>query len=340
MWHLRFITANIAVKLRGRFPPPRPLHDHQCPWDQPVSLVKQHRRTTPVPTLHPQSLSTLDHHRRDLVFPGWIRQHAYIRLRGGSPAEGVLQSRKEGRRARSTLGLEVSFSSSPTILHRGLVRRPSIEDSRSCPFTSNCSSAHRIAETVLWHLEFFSSFLRAHLPFPLKAQVQSSPLNTYIPRGVALKSSLKDTARSERLISFRCFPDPVSWYTCLLDVRGKVCRLWMVTISREQEVLLSHHLIKTCRHTLTNLLPICGEISKHGRGWGARVQRRLFWLEQRQGNHTTLRCSVQMTTASSSSATSCCEYGVLNRQVEARHLRKNHSGLLFTWISKWVGKWT
>ena len=89
-------------------------------------------------------------------------------------------------------------------------------------------------------------------------------------------------------------------------VRGKVFRLWMVTISRKQEVLLSHHLIKTCRRTLTNLLQICGEISKHRRGWGATVQRRLFWLEQRQGNHTTLRCPVQMTTTRSSSATSYC----------------------------------
>ena len=68
--------------------------------------------------------------------------------------------------------------------------------------------------------------------------MQSSPLNTCIPRRFALKSSPMDTARSERLISCRCFPDPASWYTCLLDVRGKVFRMWMVTISREQEVLL------------------------------------------------------------------------------------------------------
>ena len=54
-----------------------------------MSFVTQHRRTTPVPTLHPQSLSTLDHRRRDLVFSGWISQHAYIRQRGISPAEGV-----------------------------------------------------------------------------------------------------------------------------------------------------------------------------------------------------------------------------------------------------------
>ena len=31
----------------------------------------------------------------------------------------------------------------------------------------------------------------------------------------------------------------------------------------------------------------------------------------------TLRCSVQMTTTRSSSATSCCEYGVLNRYLQA-----------------------
>ena len=34
-----------------------------------------------------------------------------------------------------------------------------------------------------------------------------------------------------------------------------------------------------CRHIVANLLPICGEIPKHRRGWGARVLRRLFWLE-------------------------------------------------------------
>ena len=73
-----------------------PLHDHQCPEDQPVSLVTQHRRSTPVPTLHPQSLSTLAHHRRVLIFPGWIRQRAYIRLRGGSTAAGVPSKQSGG----------------------------------------------------------------------------------------------------------------------------------------------------------------------------------------------------------------------------------------------------
>ena len=97
----------------------------------------------------------------------------------------------------------------------------------------------------------------------------------------------------------------------------------------------------TLLHNLTNLSPTCGEIclqvldqmvaKKHflfstdshhpqsiktWRGWGAGVQRRLFWLDHRQGKHTTVRCSVQMTTTRSSSATSCCEYGVLNRQLQ------------------------
>ena len=75
------LTEIVKVKLvRPRFLPPPLLHRHdpQCPENQPVSLVTQHRRTTPVPTPHPQSLYTLDHHRRDLVFPGWIRQHSSI----------------------------------------------------------------------------------------------------------------------------------------------------------------------------------------------------------------------------------------------------------------------
>ena len=45
------LTEIVNVKLiLPRFPPPPllPLHDHQCPADQPVSLVTQHRRTTPV----------------------------------------------------------------------------------------------------------------------------------------------------------------------------------------------------------------------------------------------------------------------------------------------------
>jgi len=86
--------------------------------------------------------------------------------------------------------------------------------------------------------------------------------------------------------------------------------------------------------SLTNFPPACGEIclcvldqmvakstscsrltvtihslSNPRRGRGAGVQRRLFWLGQRQGNHTTLRCSVQMTTTRSSSAIFCCDYG-------------------------------
>ena len=53
--------------------------------------------------------------------------------------------------------------------------------------------------------------------------MQSSPLNTYIPRSVAQQSSPRDTARSERLINCRCFPDPISWYTAsLLDRVGMV----------------------------------------------------------------------------------------------------------------------
>ena len=86
-----------------------------------MSLITQHRMTTPVPTLHLRSVSTFDHHGRDLIFPGWIRQHTYIRLHSGSPAGDVASKqsgREGGRRARSTLDLDVSFSSSPTILRR------------------------------------------------------------------------------------------------------------------------------------------------------------------------------------------------------------------------------
>ncbi|KAK2183590.1 hypothetical protein NP493_304g07046 [Ridgeia piscesae] len=54
-------TEIIKVKLvHPRFPPPPvlPRHDLQCPEDQPFSLVTEDRRTTSVPTLHPQSLPT------------------------------------------------------------------------------------------------------------------------------------------------------------------------------------------------------------------------------------------------------------------------------------------
>ena len=127
------LTEIVKVKLLlPRFPPPPllPLRDHQYQGDQPLSLVTQHRKTTPVPTLHPQSLSTLDHHRRDLVFPGWIRQHAYIRLRGGSP-DGDVASKQGGREEASQVALR--FGSEFLILdlaqgfgteavHRRLVR--------------------------------------------------------------------------------------------------------------------------------------------------------------------------------------------------------------------------
>lgn len=50
----------------------------------------------------------------------------------------------------------------------------------------------------------------ATLPFPLKALVQSSPVNTYNPRRLLQYSGPKSFAISEMLISFLCFPDPVS----------------------------------------------------------------------------------------------------------------------------------
>ena len=42
---------------------------------------------------------------------------------------------------------------------------------------------------------------------------------------------------------------------------------------------------------LTNTI---NNLSKPWIGWGAGVQRILFWLDQREGNHTTFRCSVQL----------------------------------------------
>ena len=63
-----------------------------------MSLVTQHCRTTPVRTLH-QSLSTFAHHCRDLFFPGWVCQHAYIRLRGGSTIGGVASKQSSFFRA-------------------------------------------------------------------------------------------------------------------------------------------------------------------------------------------------------------------------------------------------
>ena len=83
-------TEIVKVKLvLPRFRPPLllPLHYHQCPEDQPVSLVTQHRRTTPVPTLHPQSLSNLAHYRGMEV---WLqnrmagRKASQVDLRFGS----------------------------------------------------------------------------------------------------------------------------------------------------------------------------------------------------------------------------------------------------------------
>ena len=50
--------CNCQCQSRPRFPPPLlPRQNHQCTKDQPVSLVTQDSRTTPVPTVHPQSLS-------------------------------------------------------------------------------------------------------------------------------------------------------------------------------------------------------------------------------------------------------------------------------------------
>ena len=51
-------TEIIKDKLvHPRFSPPPVLrrHDHQCPEDQPFSLVTHDRKTTPFPTFHPQA---------------------------------------------------------------------------------------------------------------------------------------------------------------------------------------------------------------------------------------------------------------------------------------------
>ena len=83
-----------------------------------------------------------------------------------------------GKRTRSILDLEASFSSSTTILRRSLTRRPSIEDSRFCPYirpvnSSNCFSTSDLrfhsspsCLNALWNLGCFSSFFRGP-PFPL-----------------------------------------------------------------------------------------------------------------------------------------------------------------------------
>ena len=89
------------------------------------------------------------------------------------------------------------------------------------------------------------------------------------------------------------FPRPVVRYAYKLLIRG-----WLRSIS-------------CSRLTVT-----IQSLSKPRRGWCAGVQRRLFGLDHRKGKDTTLRCFVQMTTTRSSSATSCREYGVLNRQLE------------------------
>ena len=77
-------------------------------------------------------------------------------------------------------------------------------------------------------------------------------------------------------------------------------------------------------------------------GWGTGVQRRLFWLDQRQRNRMTLRYSVQMTTTTSSSATSCCRYGVLDRQLQGwRELRwlchrRESPSISPHWTANWI----
>ena len=89
------------------------------------------------------------------------------------------------------------------------------------------------------------------------------------------------------------FPRPVVRYACKFLIRW-----WLRSTSCSRLTVTIHSL------------------SKPRRGWGAGVQRRLFWLDQRQGNNSTLWCSMQMTTTRSSCATSCCEHGVLNRQLQ------------------------
>ena len=91
------IHRNRQGETRSRLTRPPPRLDHQCPGGQPVGLMGNDRRITPVPTLHRQSLCTLAHHRRVSAFPGWLRQFACTRQSGSShPGRGASkQSGKE-----------------------------------------------------------------------------------------------------------------------------------------------------------------------------------------------------------------------------------------------------
>ena len=66
-----------------------------------------------IPTLLPQSLFTLGPIRRDLVFPGWIRQHAYIGYAVVHLLEVWFQSRVAGRKASQ---VDLKFGSGFLIL--------------------------------------------------------------------------------------------------------------------------------------------------------------------------------------------------------------------------------
>ena len=84
------------------------------------------------PRDHTGSLSNCAHYRRDSAFPGWVRQLACPRRCGGSLARHAPSMQSGREEGGSTLDLEMSFLSSPTIVRRCLARTRSTEASPFC----------------------------------------------------------------------------------------------------------------------------------------------------------------------------------------------------------------
>ena len=113
-------------------------------------------------------------------------QAEYVALEQSSTGEGDL---------RSTLDLNVSFSSSPAILQRSLTRAPSADISRLYPYIGHMNFSTSLSTSAFpfqsspscwkhsWNLG------RNSFPFNLKELVQSSPVEKKTEKGFAVSFS-------------------------------------------------------------------------------------------------------------------------------------------------------
>ena len=113
---------------------------------------------------------------------------------------------------------------------------------------------------------------------------------------------------SEKLIQYCLVPAHQPWNTAGFFSKLNIS----ADMSYPQDVLFQDR--TTLLHNLTNLPPTCGEICLQVLDQMVAKKQFLFSTDSYHPQSIKFLERLPMTTTTSSSATSCCEYGVLNRQ--------------------------